>query len=96
MERRRPRAARLRTEQLRRKFMGVPLTKGGNVSLSKQAPGLTAVTVGLGWQAGPGYDLDASALLCGPVREGADRPALRVLQQPHQPGRFRPARGQRR
>ncbi|GAA2928777.1 hypothetical protein GCM10020221_25780 [Streptomyces thioluteus] len=46
--------------------MGVPLTKGGNVSLSKQAPGLTAVTVGLGWQAGPGYDLDASALLCGP------------------------------
>ncbi|MFF8309884.1 TerD family protein [Streptomyces lydicus] len=48
--------------------MSVALTKGGNVSLSKQAPGLTAVTVGLGWQVGaaggPGYDLDASALLC--------------------------------
>jgi tellurium resistance protein TerD len=44
--------------------MSVPLTKGGNVSLSKQAPGLTAVTVGLGWQADTGYDLDASALLC--------------------------------
>ncbi|MFI9724297.1 TerD family protein [Streptomyces sp. NPDC052396] len=49
--------------------MGVALTKGGNVSLSKQAHGLTAVTVGLGWQvgagAGGGFDLDASALLCG-------------------------------
>ncbi|MEV6589779.1 TerD family protein [Streptomyces acidicola] len=44
--------------------MSVSLTKGGNVSLSKQAPGLTAVTVGLGWQASTGYDLDASALLC--------------------------------
>ncbi|WP_438290457.1 TerD family protein [Streptomyces sp. HUAS TT7] len=48
--------------------MGVPLSKGGNVSLSKQAPGLTTVIVGLGWRVGPaagaGYDLDASALLC--------------------------------
>ncbi|WP_055491265.1 TerD family protein [Streptomyces sp. TP-A0356] len=48
--------------------MGVPLTKGGNASLSKQAPGLTAVTVGLGWQtdsaAGPDCELDASALMC--------------------------------
>lgn len=42
--------------------------KGGNVSLSKEAPGLTAVTVGLGWDVrtttGADYDLDASALLC--------------------------------
>ncbi|MEV5510171.1 TerD family protein [Streptomyces orinoci] len=47
--------------------MGVALPKGGNVSLSKQAHGLTAVTVGLGWQVGAGgagFDLDASALLC--------------------------------
>ncbi|MEU9347703.1 TerD family protein [Streptomyces sp. NPDC048278] len=44
--------------------MSTPLTKGGNVSLSREAPGLTAVTVGLGWQANTGYDLDASALLC--------------------------------
>ncbi|WP_442818563.1 TerD family protein [Streptomyces sp. NBC_01320] len=44
--------------------MGVPLTKGGNVSLSSQAPGLTAVTVGLGWRVVAGCDLDASALLC--------------------------------
>ncbi|MFF4602950.1 TerD family protein [Streptomyces sp. NPDC001339] len=49
--------------------MSVALTKGGNVSLTKHAPGLTAVRVGLGWQVGAtggaAYDLDASALLCG-------------------------------
>ncbi|WP_167160182.1 TerD family protein [Streptomyces sp. MBT27] len=48
--------------------MGVSLGKGGNVSLSKEAPGLTAVTVGLGWDVrtttGTDHDLDASALLC--------------------------------
>ncbi|MEU3561003.1 TerD family protein [Kitasatospora sp. NPDC006786] len=45
--------------------MSVALTKGGNVSLGKRAPGLGVVRVGLGWTAGAGYDLDASALLCG-------------------------------
>nr|WP_145486726.1 MULTISPECIES: TerD family protein [Streptomyces] len=44
--------------------MSTTLAKGGNVSLSRQAPGLTAVTVGLGWQADPGYEPDGSALLC--------------------------------
>ncbi|MER6531095.1 TerD family protein [Streptomyces sp. NPDC001508] len=44
--------------------MSVPLTKGGNVALGRQAPGLSAVTLGLGWQANTGYDLDAGALLC--------------------------------
>ncbi|MEU6181834.1 TerD family protein [Streptomyces coeruleorubidus] len=43
------------------------MSKGGNVSLSKEAPGLTAVLVGLGWDVrtttGTDYDLDASALL---------------------------------
>lgn len=47
--------------------MGVSLSKGGNVSLTKEAPGLTAVIVGLGWDArtttGSDFDLDASALL---------------------------------
>ncbi|WP_131738676.1 TerD family protein [Actinomadura roseirufa] len=47
--------------------MGVSLSKGGNVSLTKQAPGLSAVTVGLGWDlrttTGTGFDLDASALV---------------------------------
>ncbi len=48
--------------------MGVTLAKGGNVSLSKAAPNLTHVMVGLGWEArsttGADFDLDASALLC--------------------------------
>ncbi|MGP3971183.1 TerD family protein [Streptomyces sp. 6N223] len=48
---------------------GVSLSKGGNVSLTKEAPNLTAVTVGLGWQArsttGADFDLDASALMIG-------------------------------
>jgi tellurium resistance protein TerD len=49
--------------------MSVTLTKGGNVSLTKQAPGLTNVTVGLGWDlrttTGADFDLDASALMIG-------------------------------
>jgi len=47
--------------------VGVSLSKGGNVSLTKEAPNLTAVIVGLGWDArtttGSDFDLDASALL---------------------------------
>jgi tellurium resistance protein TerD len=47
--------------------MGVSLAKGGNVSLTKAAPNLTAVLVGLGWDVrtttGTDFDLDASALL---------------------------------
>jgi tellurium resistance protein TerD len=46
--------------------VGVSLTKGGNVSLSKEAPGLTDVIVGLGWDVrsttGTEFDLDASAI----------------------------------
>jgi len=49
--------------------MSVSLSKGGNVSLTKEAPGLTAVLVGLGWDvrttSGAGFDLDASALMVG-------------------------------
>ena len=59
--------------------MPVSLTKGGNVNLSKSAPGLTKVTVGLGWDAratdGAGFDLDASVFLLaesGKVRSDAD------------------------
>jgi tellurium resistance protein TerD len=47
--------------------MGVSLAKGGNVSLTKAVPDLTAVAVGLGWDVrattGADFDLDASALL---------------------------------
>ncbi len=48
--------------------VGVSLTKGGNVSLTKEAgaAGLNAVTVGLGWDVrtttGTDFDLDASAI----------------------------------
>ena len=49
--------------------MSVTLAKGGNVSLDKEAPGLTAVLVGLGWDervtTGHTFDLDASALMLG-------------------------------
>jgi len=48
--------------------MSVSLTKGGNVSLTKQAPGLRSVSIGLGWDlrstTGTDFDLDASAILC--------------------------------
>ena len=59
--------------------MAVSLTKGGNVSLSKEAPGLKSVRVGLGWDArvtdGQAFDLDASVFLLtegGKVRSDAD------------------------
>ena len=59
--------------------MAVSLSKGGNVSLSKEAPGLKAVRVGLGWDTrvtdGSGFDLDASVFLlneAGQVRSDAD------------------------
>lgn len=48
--------------------MGVSLSKGGNVSLTKEAgaAGLGQVSVGLGWEArtttGADFDLDASAI----------------------------------
>lgn len=51
--------------------MGVSLSKGGNVSLTKEAgaAGLSAITVGLGWDArtttGQEFDLDASAIGVG-------------------------------
>lgn len=59
--------------------MAVSLSKGGNVSLSKEAPGLTKALIGLGWDAratdGGDFDLDASAFLvnaAGKVRSDAD------------------------
>ena len=50
--------------------MSISLAKGGNVSLTKIAPSLTKVAVGLGWDVrtttGTDFDLDATALVCGP------------------------------
>jgi len=53
--------------------MGVSLTKGGNVSLTKElaktGDTLSEVVVGLGWDVrtttGTDFDLDASAIACG-------------------------------
>lgn len=50
--------------------MAVSLAKGGRVSLSKEAPGLKNIIVGLGWDAnatdtGAQFDLDASVFLVG-------------------------------
>lgn len=49
--------------------MAVSLSKGGNISLSKEAPGLTDVIVGLGWDSrvtdGAEFDLDASVFIVG-------------------------------
>ncbi|TLG94115.1 TerD family protein [Pseudomonas edaphica] len=49
--------------------MAVSLSKGGNVSLSKEAPGLSEVIVGLGWDPrvtdGTEFDLDASVFVVG-------------------------------
>ena len=49
--------------------MAVSLSKGGNVSLSKSAPSMARILVGLGWEAretdGDDYDLDASAFMVG-------------------------------
>lgn len=59
--------------------MPVSLAKGGNVSLTKAAPGLKAISVGLGWDVrqtdGAPFDLDASVFLLNPggkVRSDAD------------------------
>jgi tellurium resistance protein TerD len=59
--------------------MAISLSKGGNVSLTKSAPGLTNILIGLGWDAratdGAGFDLDASAFLLTPdgkVRSDTD------------------------
>ena len=49
--------------------MAVSLSKGGNVNLSKEAPGLAKVALGLGWDSratdGAEFDLDAVAFLVG-------------------------------
>jgi tellurium resistance protein TerD len=59
--------------------MTVSLTKGANVSLSKEVAGLNLIDIGLGWDArvtdGSDFDLDASAFMLsesGKVRSDAD------------------------
>lgn len=59
--------------------MAVSLSKGGKISLAKEAPGLKNVHVGLGWEAratdGAPFDVDASCFMLndsGKVRSDAD------------------------
>ncbi|PIE83312.1 MAG: chemical-damaging agent resistance protein C [Candidatus Contendobacter odensis] len=59
--------------------MGISLSKGGRLSLDKEAPNLKKVLIGLGWDAratdGADFDLDASAFLLndrGKVRSEGD------------------------
>ncbi|AKU22452.1 MULTISPECIES: TerD family protein [Telluria group] len=59
--------------------MAISLQKGGNVNLSKEAPGLSKLVVGLGWDVrntdGAAFDIDSSAFLLkvdGKVRNDLD------------------------
>lgn len=59
--------------------MAISLQKGGNVNLSKEAPGLKKIIVGLGWDPratdGAAFDLDASGFMVkadGKVRADND------------------------
>lgn len=59
--------------------MAISLQKGGNVNLSKEAPGMKKMLVGLGWSMrstdGDAFDLDGSVFLLGAggkVRSDAD------------------------
>jgi tellurium resistance protein TerD len=59
--------------------MAISLQKGGNVNLSKEAPGLNKMVVGLGWDLrstdGAAFDLDGAIFMlnnAGKVRSDAD------------------------
>jgi tellurium resistance protein TerD len=59
--------------------MAISLQKGGNVNLSKEAPNLTTIVIGLGWDPrssdGAAFDLDGSAFLLktdGKARSDSD------------------------
>ncbi|SOB76246.1 tellurium resistance protein TerD [Marinobacter sp. LV10R510-11A] len=47
--------------------MSISLSKGGNISLSKESPGIKQIRIGLGWDprvtTGKDFDLDASVFL---------------------------------
>ncbi|KJU85080.1 tellurium resistance protein tere [Candidatus Magnetobacterium bavaricum] len=69
--------------------MAISLIKGGNVSLTKSAPGLKKMFVGLGWDAritdGSAFDLDASVYLLGAngkVRSDSDFIFFNNLKSP--------------
>lgn len=57
--------------------MSINLTKGARINLSKAAPSLTVVKLGLGWNAnkftGASFDLDASAFILKTDAEGNNK-----------------------
>lgn len=69
--------------------MSISLSKGGNVSLSKEDPGIELISVGLGWDArasdGKDFDLDASCFMLnasGKVRSDQDFIFYNQLKSP--------------
>ena len=69
--------------------MAVSLKKGGNVSLTKEAPGVEKLMVGLGWDvrvtSGEDFDLDASCFMltaAGKVRDSNDFVFYNHLESP--------------
>ncbi len=69
--------------------MAISLSKGGRLSLDKDAPGLRKIHVGLGWDPrvtdGADFDLDASAFMVaesGKVRSDADFIFYNQLKSP--------------
>ncbi|WP_407305640.1 TerD family protein [Acinetobacter sp.] len=68
--------------------MGISLQKGGNVNLSKAAPSMTKLMIGLGWDvrvtSGPAFDLDGSAFLLSgnKVRSDSDFVFYHNLKSP--------------
>ena len=69
--------------------MAICLQKGGNVNLSKEAPSMKKMTIGLGWDVratdGADFDLDASAFMLaasGKVRSDADFIFYNQLKSP--------------
>ena len=69
--------------------MAISLQKGGNVNLSKEAPDMKKMLIGLGWDArstdGADFDLDASAFMLnaqGKVRSDADFIFYNQLKSP--------------
>lgn len=60
--------------------MGISLSKGQGISLSKEAPNLSRIMVGLGWDErqtdGAAYDLDASVFLVGEDGKVYEQPGV--------------------
>jgi tellurium resistance protein TerD len=69
--------------------MAITLQKGGNVNLSKEAPNLTHMLIGLGWDAratdGQAFDLDASIFMVGADNKVSSDAFFIFYNQPKSP-----------